>query len=247
MRSIEARPLRRAVSVLVSAAMLAAGVTASATPRLPSVSSDTPAAAPQPAPEALAQATPAPAYPPAYPPPAYPAPAYPPPTYAPPPPVYVPPGPSVYHPVGPRHIVYEDGMTVPPGYRLEQRVRQGPTIAGALLLGIPYIIGLTIASAVHYEGQSGWLAAPVAGPWLMMYNRRSPDCSGSSTCDTSNGLDFILRFYLTIDGILQATGTGLLSFGLAGRKLLIREDIAFVVRPIPMGTNGYGPAVMGRF
>jgi hypothetical protein len=248
--SIEARPIRRAVSVLVSVAMLAAGVTASATPRQKqSVSPDAPAPAPQPAPEALAQATPAPAYPPAYPPPAYPPPAYPPPTYAPPPPVYVPPGPSVYHPVGPKRMAYEDGQAVPPGYRVEQRVRQGPVIAGALLLGIPYVIGLTAASIANYEGQSKWLAVPVAGPWIMMYERRRPDCtsSTSSTCDVDAGLDGFLRFYLAVDGILQATGIGLLSFGLAGRKLIIRDDVAFVVRPMPIGSHGYGPAVLGRF
>jgi len=141
--------------------MLAAGVSAGATTRqTPSVSPDAPAAAPQPAPEALAQATPAPAYPP----PAYPPPAYPPPTYAPAPPVYMPSGPSIYHPSGPKRMAYEDGQAVPPGYRVEQRVRQGPVIAGALLLGIPYVIGLTAASIAQYDGGSKWLAVPVAGP-----------------------------------------------------------------------------------
>jgi hypothetical protein len=151
-------------------------------------------------------------------------------------------------PYGPKHIVYE-GQAVPPGYRLEDRVRQGPTIAGALLLGIPYLIGLTIASAAHFENQSGWLAVPAAGPWLMLMLHKAPDCGGTgpSNTDCSNALDTVLRIYLTLDGILQVTGTGLLAFGLNGRKLLIRDDVAFAVRPMPMGKDGYGPAVIGRF
>jgi len=174
---------------------------------------------------------------PAYPPPAYPPPAYP----APPPPVVVP------YPVGPKRMAYEDGQPVPAGYRVEDRVRQGPVIAGALLLGIPYVIGLTIASIADYKNQSGWLAVPAAGPWLMLFLHKSPDCNSSTSNCPDDALDFILRFYLTIDGVLQATGTGLLLFGLSGRKLLIRDDVAFTVRPMPMGNHGYGPAVIGRF
>jgi len=227
----------RLACVLVCATVLgaapAARATASAAAAKPAAKSATTAAEETPATSA-ADAAPVTLLAQAYPPPAYPAP---------PPPVAVP------YPVGPKRMAYQDGQPVPAGYRVEERVRQGPVIAGALLLGIPYVIGLTIASFADYKNQSGWLAVPAAGPWLMLSLHKSPDCGGTgqSNTDCSNVLDFALRFYLTIDGVLQATGTGLLLFGLSGRKLLIRDDVAFTVRPMPIGRDGYGPAVIGRF
>jgi hypothetical protein len=181
----------------------------------------------------------------------------PPPGYPPqyPPPPYYAPGQAPYgayqRPLGPPRMKYEEGDQVPAGYHVEQVTRPGPTIAGTIVLAVPYGIGLAISSAVNFKGQSGWLAVPVAGPWLMIFNRPHVTCNQSTDpgC-VDSGLDTILRFYLAVDGVVQAVGGGLLVFGLNGRKILVRDDRTYSyvsVTPAPVGSSGYGALFTGRF
>jgi hypothetical protein len=85
---------------------------------------------------------------------------------------------------------------------------------------------------------------------LMMYNRSRPDCD-SQTGDgcVEQSLETILRFYLAIDGVAQAAGVGMLSFGIAGRQLLVRDDryASAHLMPGPVGRSGYGALLTGRF
>jgi hypothetical protein len=144
---------------------------------------------------------------------------------------------------------YEDGDQVPAGYHVEQVTRPGPTIAGTIVLAVPYGIGLAVSSAFDFKGQSGWLAVPVAGPWLMIVNKPRITCNQTTDAGcVDSGLDTVLRIYLAIDGIVQAVGGGLLVFGLNGRKILVRDDLAYVsVTPAPIGSSGYGAFFTGRF
>lgn len=172
-------------------------------------------------------------------------PAYPPPAYYPPPPPY-----GAY-PRGPARLRYEDGDPIPPGYHVVHRARQGLVIAGTIVFAVSYGIALGVALLDDFDDQTSWLAIPLAGPWLMMYNRAQPSCdtSQSSNLCYEQDLETLLRFYLALDGVAQAAGATMLGFGIAGRKLLVRDDSYASVRLLParVGSSGYGAMLAGRF
>jgi hypothetical protein len=178
-----------------------------------------------------------------------PGPPAPPPPY---PPAYYAPPPAYGPPVGPARLRYEEGDPIPPGYHVVHRARQGLVIAGTVVFAVSYGIALSVAMIDDFKDQTNWLAVPIAGPWLMMYNRTRPDCNDStgSGC-VEEGLETILRFYLAVDGVAQAAGVTMLSFGMAGRDLLVRDDRYAAVRmnvmPGPIGKSGYGAVLTGRF
>jgi hypothetical protein len=198
--------------------------------------------------------------PPGYPPPGYPPPGYAPPGYGYPPPGYGYPPPGAYpaYPPGyygpppqepPRFDAskWKEGDRVPPGYHVEERVRRGMVIAGAITLGVPYLIGLSFASAADFENSSGWLAVPALGPWLTMAFREDQcdevqesygDCVGDS----------FLRVWLTIDGLAQTAGAILLLVGIADKKprLVADETAKIVITPRRVG-SGYGLGIQGTF
>src|SRR4029079_3566148 len=111
-----------------------------------------------------------PGYPQQQPPPGYqqPPPRYgqPPPGQA-PPPGYAPPPPGTYYapapgygaaPMGPKVIDYEEGDSIPPGYRTVQRVRKGLVIGVSVMLGVGYLITIMtagIGQLVNDVGNSG--------------------------------------------------------------------------------------------
>jgi len=191
------------------------------------------------------------------PPPAYPPPQYPPQQYPPPVQPYgqqAPPGYNPYPAVppapvaGPWKMPYEDGQPIPPGYRVEERVRTGAIVGGALALGIPYLIGLTIASADNFQDNTRWLMVPVAGPWLMIAAHKDPACDPNTDICIEQSFNTVVRFYLALDGIAQAAGTVLLIWGLHGRKILVRDGFASNVYVTPQITaQGGGAVIGGRF
>lgn len=155
------------------------------------------------------------------------------------------------YPRGPARLRYEEGDPIPPGYHVVERARQGPVIAGTIVFAVAYGIALSVAMIDDFKDQTSWLAIPLAGPWLMMWNRSKPDCTSTSSSNdcVDASLETILRFYLAIDGVAQAVGAGLLGFGMAGRKVLVRDDSYASVRLLPahLGSAGYGAMLAGRF
>jgi hypothetical protein len=123
-------------------------------------------------------------------------------------------------------------------------------IAGSIMFLVAYGIAFSAAMIDDFQDDTGWLAIPVAGPWLMMYHRSRPNCDGQTGngC-VERGLETVLRFYLAVDGIFQVAGAGLLGVGLAGRKILVRDDSYASMRVVPtlIGTSGYGATLAGRF
>ena len=177
----------------------------------------------------------------------------PPPPPQPYPPAYYPPAPPYGgYPRGPARLRYEEGDPVPAGYHIVNRPRQGLVIAGTVVFAVSYGIALSVAMIDNFEDGTSSLAIPIAGPWLMMYNRSQPNCdSQTGTGCVEQSLETILRFYLALDGVAQAAGVTMLSFGIAGRQLLVRDDAyayvhAHVARG-PIGRSGYGALLTGRF
>jgi hypothetical protein len=127
-------------------------------------------------------------------------------------------------------------------------------IVGAVVVALPYATGLGVAAAEGFDNGSGWLAAPVAGPWLSLSGRRDP-CAGASDkkeFDSDVGkcvAEPLVRGMLVLDGVLQATGAVMMFIGATsgGRPKPRREPPPLLAAPTPMGRNGYGLAVAGGF
>lgn len=202
------------------------------------------AASTAPAPTQPAPAPPARPAPPAAPPSGYAQPypyGYPPPAYPPPPYGYPPP------PKPPKYLPYHEGQNIPQGYYLEDRMRRGPLIAGIIVLAIPYGLGLSVAGGDNFSNQTGWLALPVLGPWVEMAERHNT-CPTATTLDSSCGDDAAVRTLLVLDGLMQATGAGLLIWGASSHtRRLVREDAARIeILPAQVG-SGYGIGALGTF
>jgi hypothetical protein len=203
-----------------------------------------------------AQAAPAPA---AYPPAAAPAPGYPPPPagYPAPPPgyAYAAPGYAAYPTTrlrAPDSVPY-DGGPVPAGYHIEERPRRGLLIGGPIILGVPYVLGLAVASGGNFPNSTGWLLVPGIGPWITLAARHksSSTCSDSSSfgdcVDTT--LDGATRTFLVIDGFMQTAGAVMTIVGIASPREVIARDFVGSLHfaPSPMGRAGYGGLVTGAF
>lgn len=213
-------------------------VALSLTLRVTSSYADPPAAAPPS--DAPAQASPPP-------------PGPPPPMGAPPPgaPYYY------YYPAqAPATLPYRADAPVPAGYRLEEKTRTGFIIAGSIVIGVPYVIGLSAVSTRDSNNGANWLLVPVLGPWIAIGARRKA-CTPSNTNNTTttttttdNGLDCLGDAFATMalvfDGLIQATGATLLVVGLAvPKKVLVRQDMAHVF--VTRIGSGYGVATEGTF
>ena len=183
------------------------------------------------------------------PPPGY---GQPPPGYGQPPPGYAPAPPGTYYApapgyatpsLGPKVIDYEEGDTIPPGYRTGTRIRKGLVIGGSVMLGVGYLITIMtagIGQAVNNFGEAGTkdfgpLLIPVVGPFI-----------GMKTTHPSTGGVFGLAFL----GVAQTAGLGMLIGGIAApRTVLLRNEVAgvkFTIAP-QFGPSGAGIGAVGSF
>jgi hypothetical protein len=144
---------------------------------------------------------------------------------------------------------YDETKGIPPGYRLEERVRKGMVISGAIVLGVPYVIGINVAAAANFENHSYWLLVPGVGPFLTLATR-DDSCNEDGTAGEAVDCigDAFVRFYLVLDGIMQMTGGTLFLLGVTQTKqVLVRQDVTLRVAPRPIGQSGYGLGVIGTF
>lgn len=154
-----------------------------------------------------------------------------------------PPRPRAYFPPPPAELEYDEGMAIPPGYRKVERTRTGLVLSGSIVLGVSYAI--SVSDAFSTEGETGWLAVPVAGPFIM---------SSQLECDTEFRFDCepsLSRELLILYGIGQLTGATLLTIGIAATKEVLVRDGSELgqarIGPIRIGKDGYGLGAQGRF
>ncbi|MDI1432807.1 hypothetical protein [Polyangium sorediatum] len=183
-------------------------------------------------------------YPQGYPPPGYAPPpgypqGYPPPGYGQPPPGY---GPNSYGygPPGstlPAALPYEEGDPIPPGYRVDSRIRKGLVIGGAVTFGVPWFFSAMIASIGDSLSRSSdlWpLYIPALGPFIAM---GTLDTEGPGT------------FWLAVDGLAQSGGIAMLIAGIvAQEKRLVRSTevgTSMTVMPLRFGPHGAGLGLVG--
>jgi hypothetical protein len=231
-RSANVRHRFTAAALALSSLLTASSAFAQAPPMTPPPGSE-PAAAPS-APAPAPAPTPYPQYP-----------QYPAPSYATAPngqyvaplsqtvqPSYVPQSVALS---GPRMIKdWRDGDPIPWGYHRETRVRAGQVVAGSILFGVPYLYSSLLASASSdFEGDDyDALWIPVLGPLIQLKD------SDSTT----------FSYVLVLDALAQGIGAWMAISAVASPKaVLVRNDLGLALAPAPMGKDGTGLMMMGRF
>jgi hypothetical protein len=122
-------------------------------------------------------------------------------------------------------------------------VRRGPVIAKAVVMGVPYVLGLSVASEGNFPNGSGWLVIPGVGPWITLAAR--DECQPTSTefC-TDDGV----RTLLILDALMQTAGATLLIVGIAVPKSqLVRNDVGSLHLVPVAGPDQVGLAAIGTF
>ncbi len=115
-------------------------------------------------------------------------------------------------------------------------MRRAPVVGGLITLGVPYLLGLLIASQEGYNNKKGFLVIPGVGPWLTLLTRES-SCDPNLAISTCNE-DSNARFALVLDGLLQTTGGVLTAYGfLNTRKRYVRNDWAPQISLTPRWTG----------
>lgn len=145
--------------------------------------------------------------------------------------------PDVHEPVFPEDPPTEYALRgderAPPGYRVEHRSRKAPLYTGALLGGTAYAVGLSITTAKGFENSGGWLALPLAGPWLTLASRHpSRDCR-ELFCDVP------IVFGLVLDGGVQFAAAVLLTVAFAAPRRWAVREVPVLISPLfSSGTYG---------
>jgi len=218
---------------------------------------DTPAA-PPPAARPAPAATPAPAPVAAPPPPvrAAPAPAAPAPVVAPLPPAspaYVPPAGPASLDTRPPVLPYYQGMPVPPGYEVVRHPASGLIIGGLVGMGASYGTALIVGATQSFDNASGWLAMPIAGPFLAIATRDYEQCKTSTVqqarrCVSKAVGEVQYITFAAVDGVFQiASALVILAGAVSSRDELIRQDLVHVnVAPGPTGGVDWAVTVQGN-
>lgn len=138
----------------------------------------------------------------------------------------------------------------------KERPRTLTLALGGAALGLPWATGLGIAGASGFPNGSGWLFAPVIGPWAALLKRSNP-CDGLDQAKTFNSrvgqcvAEPIARAMLVFDGVLQATGALLLIVGSRPDTVLVKRAASnpriLAVAPSAIGNRGYGVRMLGSF
>jgi hypothetical protein len=122
-------------------------------------------------------------------------------------------------------------------------------IAGPIIIGSAYVIGLTVASTDNFPNSTGWLVVPTLGPWITLASRHKTGYTCTDYGCSGTNDDNSTRTFLILDGLTQATGTFLLIYGLASTKQVVARDFVGSLHfaPAEMGHGGLGGLVTGQF
>jgi hypothetical protein len=136
----------------------------------------------------------------------------------------------------------------------------GLVLGGGLTFLAGYLAGLGLAASQSFDNGSSYVAIPVAGPWAAIGARSfkckvpiSVNVDGATVQRELNkcvgqAFDEVTTVvFLTVDGLIQATGAVLFFVGLgSGYQELVRDDLPkTAVTVLPEG--GWAFSVSGKF
>ncbi len=97
------------------------------------------------------------------------------------------------------------------GYKIAHKPRMALVLTGAGLIGLGFGLSVVSAALESFAGQTPWMVAPIAGPWVALglnggnaCNLQTNDCSSKALFD----------FGLVGLGLTEAVGAALLTIGL---------------------------------
>ncbi len=145
----------------------------------------------------------------------------------------------------------------PPGYVLESKPNIGLIVVGALTFSTSYAMGLIFGAANDFEQGLGFVAIPLAGPWIALGSRNF-ECAPASdpsdpnqvqaaadACQDATIENGLAAAVLAGAGVAQLVGATLVVVGLIDRKqtwvrgdLIERSDgatLRFDAVPTPTG------------
>jgi hypothetical protein len=172
--------------------------------------------------------------------------------------------PQVQFVPAPAELRYVEGRPIPAGYHLEVRPRRALVVTGPILLGVPYVLSMSVAASSRYDPDV-YLYAPIIGPFIDLAKRKTdcprttvPTATGTTTYENCSTDDSTTRFFLMFDGLMQTAGATMLILGVAlPQHVLVRDDAPYVgsshskfawaVAPQTMGRSGYGLGLAGIF
>ena len=150
-------------------------------------------------------------------------------------------------------LPFEDGMPVPPGYRVEHRSANGLIVGGLASFIAAYGAALVVGAGDSFNNGTSWVVVPVIGPWAAI-GARSFHCENdplkAQTCVKNSFSEVQTIAILSADAVVQATGAVLFLAGLgSGHDELVRigPDQSLRLTPRMVGNSGVGLGFDGHF
>jgi hypothetical protein len=132
-------------------------------------------------------------------------------------------------------LPYRKGMPVPDGYEVVHRPNSGLITGGAVGLGLAYGVALIVGASEGFENGTGWLAAPLIGPWGAIGARKYECQSATQTvaeakkCVRAAVGEVQLITVIAVDGLAQlATVVVMIAGALSSHDELVRQDLVNV-------------------
>jgi len=140
----------------------------------------------------------------------------------------------------------------PPGYIEKVQLNRGLLIAGTTVFLTTYAIGIGAAAATGFQQQSGWVAAPLVGPFIAAA-QRDFDCNGTpntpadvEACQRQTISEAGAVAVLAGIGVGHVLGLSLLVAGLLDRqRIWVRDDLVSVNVHVGPGAGVF--QLSGRF
>lgn len=160
--------------------------------------------------------------------------------------------------LAPPLLPYYEGADPPAGYVLTSHRNHGLMIGGGLIWAAAYGTGLVYAMGKSFDNGTGWLAAPIVGPWGAISGREFK-CESSQdvtqdqvdTCVDGALSEVTSITFLAMMGMVQAVGVTLFFVGVGDTtEQWLRadlDDVQVSADSGPVGDSGYGFVLNGAF
>lgn len=148
--------------------------------------------------------------------------------------------------LAPPVLPYYEGVDPPQGYVLNTRRNGGLMAGGAVTWGAAYVGGLVYALGKGFDNGTGWLAAPIVGPWGAI-GARDFRCRSSQNVtqrEIDRCVDGALNevtsiTFLAVLGLVQAVGATLFFVGVGDKhQEWLRADLAGMQLKADVGRVG---------